>query len=222
MARLSAAEAKALGITTGPSAARKRTKPAGVPGGGRDRAGRVAWPGEEVDFTVRLPFDPRPKERPRTVAALDGLKPAFFGSGGSADAFSRMAGAALSRAFRSAGGRFEVFLKELGGGSRTYTPKATADYEGLLSHAARAAMRGRPPMECPVETDIFLQLAGDPSVWPTSRLDGDADNLEKAVLDAMNGIVFADDRLVVRSVREKACGPDALVRVRVRPAGPSA
>lgn len=166
---------------------------------GRDRAPRALAPGEPVSFSLALPYDPRPKERPRTVASREALKAAFLSARGSLDAF-----------MKAAAGRV----------SRTYTPRATAEYEGLLRKAAQAAMAGRPPFDCAVETHITLVLEGDPGRWPTSRLDGDADNLEKAVLDAMNGIVFADDRLVVRSYREKACGKAPEVRVEVRPAAP--
>lgn len=166
---------------------------------GRDRAPRTAAAGDPVAFSLVLPYDPRPKERPRTVASKEAMKAAFL----------------------SARGNLDAFMKAVAGKvSRTYTPKATTEYEKLLKTAAAAAMADRPPFTCAVETRIKFVLQGNPACWPTSRLDGDADNLEKAVLDAMNGIVFADDRLVVRSFREKACGEVPEVRVEVRPARP--
>jgi Holliday junction resolvase RusA-like endonuclease len=74
------------------------------------------------------------------------------------------------------------------------------------------------PFECPVKTHVHLVFKGDPDTWPTSPGDGDADNLEKAVLDALNKIVYADDRLVVRSIRTKSCGEKPRLIVKVSPA----
>lgn len=194
--RITEAQARRMGLKL-PGTAEPRKS--GAKPKGRDRAQRIHVEGDAVCFALPLPFDPKPKERPRTVTSPEALRAAFLSSRGS----------------------LEAFMKAVSGKiSRTYTPKATADYEKLVSAAATAAMGRRRPFACAVETRVTLVLAGDPGTWPTSRLDGDADNLEKAVLDAMNGIVFADDRLVVRSWREKTCGPVPELRVEVRPAAP--
>lgn len=194
--RLTEAQARKLGLDLPRSEKPKRAKAAK----GRDRLARSAADGDPVEFVVALPHDPRPKARPRTVASEAGLRAAFLASRGSVESFMRLAA---------------------GRTSRTFTPKSTADYERLVADAARAAMGSRQPLSCPVETDILLVLEGEEGVWPTSRLDGDADNLEKAVLDALNGVVFADDRLVVRSYREKRCGAAPQVVVKVAPARPA-
>lgn len=195
--RLTEAQARKMGLKLAPAPSKARA--GGRSAKGRDRAPRTAQPGDAVEFRVALATDPRPKERPRTVASMDALRAAFLASRGSLEAFMRHAADRISR---------------------TYTPKSTADYEKVVAEASTAAMGVREPFACAVETTITLVLAGDPESWPTSRLDGDADNLEKAVLDAMNGIVFADDRLVVRSYREKKCGPRPEILVRVEPARP--
>jgi len=192
--RLTEAQARKLGLSL-PEAAEKGKRPSRAKG--RDRMPRAGVAGEGITFSVSLPHDPRPKARPRTVTSVEGLKGAFLASRGNLETFMRMAA---------------------GRSSKTFTPKSTADYERLVADAAREAMGRRPPLSCPVETDIALVLEGDEGVWPTSRLDGDADNLEKAVLDALNGIVFEDDRLVVRSRREKRCGKEPMVIVSVVPA----
>lgn len=202
MARISSADAKRLGLLGRSAGARRAEGPAAAPGAsrtGRKRAMRVVYPDPPVEFSIPLPFDPRPKERPRTVMDQRRVEQAFVEAKGSL------------AAFRSALGR---------GASRTFTPKGTKDYEALVSYAARAAMRGRPPLDCPIDVTIEFTLTGDTALWPTSAADGDGDNLEKAVLDALNGIVFVDDRQVVRSVRAKTCGPAPAVRVRVAPAAP--
>ena len=54
----------------------------------------------------------------------------------------------------------------------------------------------------------MASLAGMPH---TSKPDGD--NLEKAVLDAMNGVVYHDDRLVWQSARVKVYGAENSVFV---------
>jgi Holliday junction resolvase RusA-like endonuclease len=158
------------------------------------------YPGHPVVVSIDLPFDPKPKERPRTVMDMG----------------------AIERAFLAARGRIEVFRAMVGkGASRTFTPKTTKSYEELIAIASAAAMAGRKPFECPVEVRILFTLKGNPEKWPTSAADGDGDNMEKAVLDAMNGIVFVDDRLVVRCAKEKSCGPNAGVVIEIRPADPA-
>ena len=82
-----------------------------------------------------------------------------------------------------------------------YTPAATRKYE---AHARMAAQFGRPPIEAPVRIEVLAELPS-PASWserkkaeaitgtvrPTSRPD--VDNYVKAVLDAINTIVVADD-----------------------------
>jgi Holliday junction resolvase RusA-like endonuclease len=89
-----------------------------------------------------------------------------------------------------------------------YTPAATRKYEAHGRLAAQLAMDGRPPIEGPVRISVVVELPV-PSSWsarkkagalaggirPTSRPD--VDNYVKAILDAVNGIVLADDALVV-------------------------
>jgi Holliday junction resolvase RusA-like endonuclease len=220
MARISEADARRLGIgppPKAPSAARKRVADGkaaaprrkavkGIPGSGRNREPRVAVEGAAVSIDVELPFDPRPKGRPRTVPNWPVIYAAVAASGGSVSAFK----AALARA--ASEGRPTT---------TTYTPEGTAEYEKLLKAAAASAMVGRVPFGCAVEVELVTVLAGDPDVWPTSPNDGDSDNHEKAILDALNEIAFVDDRLVVRSTRVKECGPVPKVSVRVRPADPN-
>lgn len=196
MTRISIAQARKMGIKI-PGASTPKTK--GSSETGRNRAGVISYEGDPIEFTVPLAHDPKPKERPRTAVDHNALKSAFLASRGKLSVF------------------MDMVSKQI---SRTYTPKATLDYEKVIKGAAEVAMLKRKVLECPLETSITLVLQGDPKTWPTSRLDGDADNLEKAVLDALNGIVFKDDSLVVRSSREKICGETPMVIVRVSPARP--
>jgi len=199
MARMSEAEFARVGLGKRAVAGSVRQLRQPSSSKGRERLDRIPYEEEAIEFEVPLPFNPRPKERPKTVPDLRRIEQAFLAARGNLGAFREM----LSKGF-----------------SRTYTPRRTKDYEDLIAMAARAAMRSRRPLACPVDVSIRFVLAGDPGKWPTSSVDGDGDNLEKAVLDALNGIVFEDDRQVVRSFREKSCGPIPLVVVRVAPAAP--
>ena len=89
-------------------------------------------------------------------------------------------------------------------GTRMYTPAKTVQYEGLIAHAAQAAMAGRPLIEGPVHIDLFIRCAV-PASWSGKKqrmamageiipqTKPDADNIVKAVGDACNGVVWKDD-----------------------------
>jgi Holliday junction resolvase RusA-like endonuclease len=105
-----------------------------------------------------------------------------------------------------------------------YTDKETRTYEAMLRYAAERAMavgipQGTPraPLDCALRvrvTAVFLPpaswsgkkrreaLAG--IVRPTGKPDGD--NLLKCVGDALNGVVWRDDSLVVEWVIRKFYG----------------
>lgn len=67
-----------------------------------------------------------------------------------------------------------------------YTPEATRAYEKFVGYCARQAMQGE-MLRGPVAVDMV--------VW--TRGKADVDNLAKAVLDGMRGIVYEDDSQVV-------------------------
>ena len=89
------------------------------------------------------------------------------------------------------------FAVSRGGRPRTYTPEETRVYEAKVYAAARAAMiRARATVtDKPVAVELVFRLTGGRRP--------DVDNLAKAVLDAMNGIVFHDDRQVGRLTVER-------------------
>ena len=205
--RMSVTEARKLGIIGKERKPRKAA--AANPGetgpatGGRTRHARVSYAEREFRLELTLPYDPRPKERPRST--LDRL--------------------VLRNAFLSARGNLATFMAmAVKGAIRTYTPERTLEYEELLKAEATAAMMSqrRKPFDVPLEADIHLTLAGAEGEWPTSALDGDGDNLQKAVLDALNGVVFTDDRLFVRKSVTKVCGAAPKLVLSIRPADPAA
>ena len=107
-----------------------------------------------------------------------------------------------------------------------YTPEKTASYENLVKIKAQEAMEGKPPIEgaCLLQLAIHAPIpaswsekkkkgAVDGSVRATSKPD--IDNVLKGICDAMNGIVFIDDKQIVGCTITKAYGltPQALVAV---------
>lgn len=106
-----------------------------------------------------------------------------------------------------------------------YTPQKTADYENTVRWCYKAAAGGAAPISTPCTVEMVFRFpipasarrktmpdkirAGDPY---TSRPD--ADNLAKAILDALNGLAFADDALVVSITARKEYGePGAEVTI---------
>jgi len=96
------------------------------------------------------------------------------------------------------------------GNGRTYTPAKTVAYEQLIARTAAEAMRHLPyeltALPCYVRVDVYK---GVPKSWTQAKraraLDGqeipgkpDLDNVAKAVLDALNAVVYADDVQVTR------------------------
>ena len=127
--------------------------------------------------------------------------------------------------------QFEVKTKPVGkarpraGLHGFYTPKKTADYESLIAAEAAIAMRKaglsvtdkplsvtlRFTFEPPKSWTKAARMAALAGMQHTSKPDGD--NLEKAVLDAMNVVVYRDDSLVWQSTRVKVYGAENSVFV---------
>ncbi len=93
-----------------------------------------------------------------------------------------------------------------------YTDTATRDYETLIACRAAEAMPCA-PVETPVSVRVDI-YKGVPKSWSMAKrrraLDGqeipgkpDLDNVAKGVLDALNGVAYADDTQVVRLLVQK-------------------
>jgi Holliday junction resolvase RusA-like endonuclease len=96
---------------------------------------------------------------------------------------------------------------------RSLTPAATRETEKMLRQALAVEMRraGLAPFARPLAVSFDFVLEGDSSLAPVGKRDGDLDNLEKLALDAMNGVVFEDDRLVVMKWSRKRFGDEPSV-----------
>ena len=117
-------------------------------------------------------------------------------------------------------------IGKVGAFARLYTPEKTVSYESLVAAQAYAAMFGQPLLEGAVDVRMLIvcqvpaswsqrkqaeALAG--RVFPTSKPD--IDNVEKAIFDAMNGVVWKDDVQVVDVIKSKRYGAAPRVEVTV-------
>lgn len=109
-----------------------------------------------------------------------------------------------------------------------YTPEKTRTWEGVARTMAIDAMRGREPLSCPVRLMLDVTHAV-PESWPGWKRElalagaieptvkPDLDNVEKAVKDACNGVVWVDDCQVTVGMKAKRYGAHAGVKVRITP-----
>jgi len=117
-------------------------------------------------------------------------------------------------------------IGKVGQHARMFTPAKTASYEGLIAHAAHAAMAGRPLFDAPVTVTMRIECQVPPS-WSQKKqrmaLAGelrpgtkpDADNVIKAVFDGLNAVLWRDDSLVCELHMRKlySATPGVLVEV---------
>lgn len=110
---------------------------------------------------------------------------------------------------------------------RPYTPQNTAIYEGIIRSAAVEAMGERLPLTGPVVMVVLVilpipsswskrrqQAAASGALWPAKKPD--LTNVLKAIEDACNRVVFADDAQIVEVQIRKRFGfrPRVVVVVR--------
>lgn len=119
-------------------------------------------------------------------------------------------------------------IGRVGAHARMFTPEKTVNYESLVKHAAHMAIAGGLPLLGAVSVlmDIRLQI---PASWsakkqaraaeglehPTTKPD--IDNIEKAIFDACNGVVWRDDVQVVEVAKRKRYSMTPGVTVSIRP-----
>ena len=112
-----------------------------------------------------------------------------------------------------------------GGFVRMYTPAPTRLYEAEIARLGEIARGDWPVLETPVSLRVIAHHP-IPGSWSKKRqqlaLAGDCmpgkpdlDNVAKAVLDALNGVIYLDDKQVVRLVAEKKYSFDPRVEVYV-------
>lgn len=121
-------------------------------------------------------------------------------------------------------GRARAFVRN--GHVGHYTPAKTRSYEGVITTLAMEAMQGREPSKKPIRINIMC-LFEVPQSWPQWKREAalrgeilptvkpDLDNVEKAVKDALNGVVWRDDCQVVADSKESRYSdtPEVIVAV---------
>ena len=84
-------------------------------------------------------------------------------------------------------------------GRRMYQPARNVEYREVIQCQARLAMKGAAPLLGALTVRVKLYRKSS----PTARNYGDVDNHLKGILDALTGIVFADDAQIVQCVVTK-------------------
>ncbi len=93
------------------------------------------------------------------------------------------------------------------GKGRTWTPKATVNFETLVRLEFHCQCPGHEPVTTPVQVSVFAFFAVPKSRSKTFRRScaggtvpcttrPDSDNILKIICDALNGIAYVDDRQV--------------------------
>ncbi len=112
-----------------------------------------------------------------------------------------------------------------GGFVRMYTPATTLAYESQIARLAEIARGDWPVMATPMSLRVIAHHP-IPVSWSKKKqqlaLAGacipgkpDLDNVAKAVLDALNGVIYEDDKQVIKLVAEKKYSLDPRVEVYV-------
>lgn len=104
-----------------------------------------------------------------------------------------------------------------------YTPSKTRVYDRLVRDEAALAMNGRKPFDCAVMLSLLAYFP-IPKSWPKAKREAalhhtskpDADNVLKAIADALNGIVYRDDALAVETYVRKLYDANPRVEITVQ------
>lgn len=114
------------------------------------------------------------------------------------------------------------------GAGHVYTPVATKNYETGVALLAKSEMRGGRMFEGPLHIDLRAVFA-IPKSWHGNQraaairgeirptVKPDADNILKAIKDALNGIAYRDDAQIVSVNVSKVYGAEPFVVATVKP-----
>ena len=111
--------------------------------------------------------------------------------------------------------------------THAYTPEKTKTYEDEIRMMARAAMGSSEPLDTPVTVAIYIRVGIPASYSKQKRKDAlsgiikptkkpDLDNVAKCHLDAIQGIIILDDKLVVNLHVTKVYAETPAVEVMVK------
>ena len=115
-------------------------------------------------------------------------------------------------------------FRRLGNFVSTYNDKKTQSYEALVKQSAKQAFGDTDILETPISLYLYIKLP-IPKSYSKKRVEAclnglekpskkpDIDNVAKAFLDAMNGVVYKDDTQVVALSARKRYSTDPGVLV---------
>lgn len=118
-------------------------------------------------------------------------------------------------------------FRKVGDFVQTYTPKNTRYYEKMIADAYKEQSGVVFPTEMPLKLRIRA-IMGIPSTFTKKKksraIQGelrpikkpDADNIAKSVLDALNGVAYADDKQVVDLGIKKYYGEVERVEIEIQ------
>ena len=127
-------------------------------------------------------------------------------------------------------GKARPRFRKIGNFVQTYTPAKTKSYEDEIKMFAKAAMGATEPLETPVEVFLYIRNTV-PASYSKKRTEAclsgqekptkkpDLDNVAKAYLDAMNGVVYKDDCQIISLHVTKVYAEIAAVEVLVKEHG---
>jgi Holliday junction resolvase RusA-like endonuclease len=107
----------------------------------------------------------------------------------------------------------------------TYTPAATRAYESAIRYTAQVEMDGRPPLEGALQM-VMTATFPVPISWSRRKREAalagtfphvtrpDVDNLLKTI-DALNQIVFSDDKQITHAVVVKRYGERPCLKIEI-------
>ena len=109
----------------------------------------------------------------------------------------------------------------------TYSPQKTKIYEDEIKMMAKAAMGSSEALDTPVTVAIYIRVGIPASFSKQKRKDAlegilkptkkpDADNVLKCFMDAMNGIVYLDDKQVVNIHLKKIYAETPAVEIMIK------
>lgn len=116
--------------------------------------------------------------------------------------------------------------RTVNGGMHTYTPKETVKFAKAVREAGSLAMIGHRPFHGSLRADILI-VRKIPESWSKKKrraaLDGtllpiqkpDRDNLDKNILDALEGVVFKNDAQICEGETKKRFGEEPYVLLEI-------
>lgn len=117
----------------------------------------------------------------------------------------------------------------MGRGKRLYTPQKTVAFENIIAGEVKNSIEKQklgPPLLGPVSVVVTFglkmpnamsrrkkQQCRDLKLFPNKKPD--IDNCEKAIFDAIQGLLFADDKQVVNSESYKVYSDESFIEIEV-------